>query len=726
MTTSDWVVTEGTFEPARVSHFETVFTQGNGYLGTRGSFEEYYPGQEATTFVHGVFDDLPVTFTELANLPDWTELEIWLDGERFNMLEGKLLQYQRQLDLRTGLLTREVRWQSPHGKVTQLVFSRFASRATEQLCALKLEITPENYYGKLEVHSGLNGEVSNEQYKHWEWLGQQVDKHGLNLDLVTRKSKVTLTMRQVIKFEGDLETQTRLDLRNHPAEALTANLTQGNHASLTKFVSIEADPFAENVHPKLSSTTKLANMSFAQEFKRHAKLWQADWQQADVVIEGDEEAQLAMRFNIYHMLIAGPRHTERVSIGAKTLSGYGYRGHAFWDTEVFMLPFFIYTFPQIGRNLLSYRFHNLPGARRKAAANGFAGAQYPWESAATGDEVTPTWVPDPDDRTKLIRIWTGDIEIHISSDIVWAILQYWKATGDDEFMLKRGAEIILETSKFWDSRFEWNQANKRYEVTNVVGPDEFHDRIDNNAYTNYLAVWQIKQAAEVYAWLESHADPYAKELLERLKVTKKMLVGWLAKTDRVYLPSDPKSGLIEQFDGYFKLKDIRFADYPGHTESMQSILGIEGVARTQIIKQPDVVMMMALLPDLFGRKILEANYDYYTPRTDLEYGSSLGPSIQTIMAVKRGDMQNAYENFMRAARADLKDVRGNASDGIHGASAGGLWQAAVFGFGGLQFADGGAWKTEPKLPAHWTRLEFRFYWKGEQQIVDIKNAEAVK
>lgn len=722
--TSNWVVTQEHFEPDQLSHFETVFTQGNGFLGTRGSFEEYYPGQEATTFAHGVFDDLPVTFTELANLPDWTDLEIWLDGERFSMLEGELLHYQRQLDLSTGLLTRDVRWKSPAGKVSSLVFSRFASRANEQLCLLKLEVTAENYDGKLEVHCGLNGDISNQQFKHWNWLGQKVDAHGINLDLITHKSKVALTMRQVLQCDALGVERTRMDLRNHPTEALSVNLVQNVPVALTKIVAIETDPFNEGTH-KHWSTVALAEMSFDQEFKKHAALWEADWKNADVVIEGDDEAQLAMRFNIYHMLIVGPRHTERVNIGAKTLSGYGYRGHAFWDTEVFMLPFFIYTFPRIGRNLLSYRFHNLPGARAKALANGFAGAQYPWESAATGEEVTPTWVPDPTDRTKLIRIWTGDIEIHISSDIVWAILQYWKATGDDDFMLKRGAEIILETSKFWDSRFEWNETNQRYEVTNVVGPDEYHDRIDNNAYTNYLAVWQIKQAVEIFTWLEAHTDPYARELLERLQVTRPVLDEWLAKTDKVYLPGDPKSGLIEQFDGYFKLEDIRFADYPGRTVSMQSLLGMDGVGETQIIKQPDVVMMMALLPDLFDRKTMETNYDYYTPRTDLEYGSSLGPSIQVIMAVRRSDMSNAYENFMRAGHADLKDVRGNASDGIHGASAGGLWQAAVFGFGGLQFSDGG-WKVDPKLPEHWTRLSFRFFWKGEQQLVDIRKDEVSK
>ena len=222
-------------------------------------------------------------------------------------------------------------------------------------------------------------------------------------------------------------------------------------------------------------------------------------------IEGDPEAQLATRFSIYQLLIAGPRDSEQASIGAKTLSGFGYLGHVFWDTETFMLPFFTYTQPDIARNLLSYRYHRLPGARRKAAAGGFEGAQFPWESASTGDEVTPTWLPHPDDRTSLVRIWTGDSEIHISACIAHAVLAYWRATGDDEFMAERGAELVIDTARFWASRAEWDADGGVFRFRDVVGPDEYHDHVDDDAFTNYLAAWHLRSAANLVDWLRENA-----------------------------------------------------------------------------------------------------------------------------------------------------------------------------------------------------------------------------
>ena len=202
--------------------------------------------------------------------------------------------------------------------------------------------------------------------------------------------------------------------------------------------------------------------------------WAEEWNRTDVIIEGDEEAQISIRFNLFQMLIAAPRNDDRVNIGAKTLSGFGYSGHAFWDTEIFMLPLFTYTAPHIARNLLNYRYRNLPAARRKAQTNGFEGAQFPWESADTGDEVTPTWVPHFADPTKLVRIWTGDIDIHISADIAHAAYQYWQATDDEAWFIEKGVELILDTAKFWGSRAEWNADANRYKYNDVIGPDEYH------------------------------------------------------------------------------------------------------------------------------------------------------------------------------------------------------------------------------------------------------------
>jgi kojibiose phosphorylase len=524
-------------------------------------------------------------------------------------------------------------------------------------------------------------------------------------------------MRQTLCCSDKNAAHSYWNTFNHPTQVVDQNLIEQQTFIVWKSVEIKVAPFEQE--PAAGKEVDLDTVQWDTELEAHRKLWKEDWQRSDVVIEGDDKAQLAMRASIYHLLIVGPRHSERVNIGAKTLSGQGYRGHAFWDTEIFMLPFFIYTNPGIARNLLSYRFHNLPGAMEKAAKNGFEGAQYPWESAADGREVTPVWVPSHKDPTQLVRIWCGDIEIHISSDIAYAVLQYWNASADACFLIDRGAEIVLQTARFWASRLEWVEEEQRYEISNVIGPDENHDRIDNNAYTNYMVRWHLQTAAQLFAWLKEKDQAKFAALKERLALSEEIVADWVKKSHQIFLAFDEKTGMIEQFDGYFGLKTLDMRDFAGRTDSIQGILGVEETAQTQTLKQPDVLMLMYLHPELFDLEIQKCNFDYYTPRTDLEYGSSLGPSIQAIMATRLGYMQNAYENFMRAAQADLKDVRGNAGDGIHGASAGGLWQAAVFGFAGLKIAEDG-WTLEPRLPQGWKRLAFKFWYRGKEECVDIR------
>ena len=715
-----WTISESSFNPNRIRHNETVFTQGNGYLGTRGAFEEFYPDEQRTTFVHGVFDDLPVVFTELVNFPDWLELEIFLDGERFSLANGEILAFERHLDLHTGLLTRTVRWRSPQGRTTRLEFQRFASLANVHLACLQVILTPENYSGGVELRSGLDAGTENLGFKHWDWLGQGIDGQTCWLTLRTHTTKIEAGMATSFAVTADEDVETHAwDVHGHPTLAFNTHVDAGHDVRLEKKVSIFTG--RDGADPLASARTELAHLperAWDELWQAHTRCWEEEWQRCDVLIEGDNEAQLAIRFNLYHLLIAAPRSDERVSIGAKTLSGYGYRGHAFWDTEIFMLPFFTYARPEIARNLLSYRFHNLPGAREKATTNGFSGAQYPWESAGDGREVTPTWVPNPSDRANMIRIWTGDIEIHISADIVYAVWQYWLVSQDDEFLINRGAEIILETARFWASRLEWNNETGLYELTDVIGPDEYHDHVDNNAYTNYLARWHLLKAHWIGDWLKSHNPRAAQQLFGRLGLEEETFSHWRHLASHIYCPMDVKTGLIEQFDGYFERKDVDLVALEPRTESVQNLLGIEGANDTQVLKQPDVVMLMYLLPEEIDPAVAQKNYDYYTARTDLTYGSSLGPSIQAIMATRLGSPEQAYENFLRAARADLDDVRGNAGDGIHGASAGGLWQAVVFGFGGLQINEEG-WKLAPKLPGHWKRLAFKFSWRGEEVSIDL-------
>jgi kojibiose phosphorylase len=450
----------------------------------------------------------------------------------------------------------------------------------------------------------------------------------------------------------------------------------------------------------------------------NASAWADEWARTDVVIEGDDEAQLAIRFNLFQMLIAAPRHDDRVNIGAKTLSGFGYRGHAFWDTDIFMLPLFTYTLPHIAKNLLNYRYHTLPAARAKAKAKGFAGAQFAWESADTGEEVTPTWVPHFADKTKLVRIWTGDIEIHISADIAYAAHQYWQLTSDDAWFIEKGAELVLDTAKFWAVRAEWNADTGCYEYNDVIGPDEYHDHVDNNAFTNRMAQWNLQTALDTLDWLQTHAPAKAEALSDKLQLDSQTLAHWRDVIEKMYLPV-ASDGLIEQFEGYFQRKDIDLAALEPRAVSAQAYFGIEGCNETQILKQPDVLMMQYLLRDHYSDEAVRVNYAYYAPRTDHTYGSSLGPSIMAIMACEVGRPDDAYEHFIRAARADLRDVRGNARDGIHAASAAGTWQSVVFGFGGLRVTSEG-WTTHPCLPHHWKRLAFKFFHRGKLQEVDLR------
>ncbi|MGQ0600532.1 MAG: glycoside hydrolase family 65 protein [Anaerolineales bacterium] len=715
-----WTVTEDSFDPKSQLHKETIFTIGNGYLCTRGAFEEGYPGDHRATFVHGVFDAAPIVITELTNAPDWLPLTVALNGERFALGRGTIESFKRELDLRTGLLTRTVRWRSPRGDAATLTFERFCSLADEHLLALRCRVRPE-FEGTVEFCPGLHGHTDNEGLAHWRWVGQGADDGVVWLRNRTRQSQIELALAmRVVAASGPPLDHKLCDVHNSPTKMLVMQARPGEELVIEKFVGVATsrdggDPCAK----AMKHVQAVADWRTA--FDANAAQWSKEWERTDVVIEGDEEAQISLRFNLFQMLIAAPRHDDRVNIGAKTLSGFGYRGHAFWDTELFMLPLFTYTAPHIAQNLLNYRYHTLPAAREKAKAAGYDGAWFAWESADTGEEVTPTWIPDFHNKKKLARVWTGDLAIHISADVALGAFQFWTLTGDDAWFAEHGAELILDTAKFFAARAEWAAEaapeSGRYEYTDVIGPDEYHDHVNNNAFTNRLAQWNLQTALEALAWLKQHTPAKAAELAERLDLSAERLAKWRDVIEKIYLPIQP-NGLIEQHAGFFKLKDVNLADYEPRAKSMHEIFGIEAANDYQVIKQPDVLQLQYVLRDHYSDDAVRVNYDYYDSRTDHSYGSSLGPSIMAIMACDVGKPEAAYEHFIRAVRADLRDVRGNAKDGIHAASAAGTWQAVVFGFAGLRISSTG-YTVNPNLPKNWKRLAFKFFHQGKLQEVNL-------
>jgi kojibiose phosphorylase len=438
----------------------------------------------------------------------------------------------------------------------------------------------------------------------------------------------------------------------------------------------------------------------------HIDAWRRKWDAADIRVVGDEKAQRALRFAIYHLIATANPAEEHVSIGARGLTGEAYRGHVFWDTEIYMLPFYVFTDPPAARALLMYRYHTLDAARRKAKAQGYDGALYAWESADTGDEVTPQTVVAPDGR--LVLIQTGEREHHISADIAYGVWQYWRATGDDAFMASAGTEILVETARFWASRAQV-ESDGRAHIRQVIGPDEYHELVDDNAYTNAMAAFNLERAADAVTILGREQPDHWQRLSAQLGISENEPRSWRALARKLITGFDPATGLFEQFAGYFQLEEIDATAHRGCPTPIDVCLGAERIGRSKAIKQADVVALSALLWDKWPVSVHEANFRYYEPRT--AHGSSLSPAVHALVAARLGDLTRAQAHFRQAAQIDLANNLGNAAGGVHMGALGGLWQAAVFGTAGLQVREDGI-AVDPHLLPGWAELAFPVQWRG--------------
>ncbi|MCA0453721.1 MAG: beta-phosphoglucomutase [Chloroflexi bacterium] len=729
MTQKLWQIEEFPFHPERLNHYETLFTIGNGYLATRGSFEEAYKGGISTTMVHGIFDHAEGALVpELVNAPNWLPINITIDGTPFQLINqndstlkpknGAVVGYRRILMLDKGILRREVLFRAESGSIVRLVFERFASLHDEHLMVQRLEITAVDGNPQIEIKSSIDSDVSNVGIKHWGDIQAEAGSSYTSVSAKTIQSGYGIAMASTLRAtsnKANVEFTTR---NGQPSANTHFQLQQEDSIEFLKLTSVYTSRDGDN--PLQSAVAKLgeaASATYESLVTPHINEWATYWKTSDVQIEGDEGSQLAVRFTQYHILIAAPRHDDDVSIGAKTLSGTGYKGHVFWDTELFILPPLSLGQPKLARNLLMYRYHRLAGARNKAKANGYEGAMYPWESTDTGEETTPSW-GDPQPDGSRIRIWTGDSEQHISTDIAYGILQYWRYSGDNNFLQQYGAEIVLDTAVFWGSRVEWK--NERYELSQQIGPDEYHENIDNSVFTNRMTVWHLEQALALLEWLKTNAPADAERLTTQLDLTPKRLDHWRDVIAKMYIPFDEDKQIHVQFPGFFDLEYIPVPHYEPRTMSVQAILGHHRSIQTQVIKQADVVMMTALLGDeLASKDVLMNNWNTYYPRTD--HGSSLSPAIHAWVAARLGLDDLAYYLFEHAAEIDLKDNKGNVKDGIHGAASGGLWQALVFGFCGLHITPDGNVAVAPRLPKHWKQVSFTIYFKGKEQEFTITN-----
>ena len=463
---------------------------------------------------------------------------------------------------------------------------------------------------------------------------------------------------------------------------------------------------------------------FACLAEESAAAWEEKvWKRAPISIQGSPEDELMIHYAQYQMQIMVPAHDNRMNIGAKGFSGEGYKGHTFWDTKIFLLPYYIFTMPEVARSLEEYRYLSLPGAHAKAKGNGYEGAQYPWESAWLDDgEVTPKYMGTDIVTGELIRVWTGDIEIHISADVAFGAWQYYQCTGDEEFMEKYGYEVIMDTTKFWASRLEWEPEDGRYHIRDVVGPDEYKEHVDDNAFTNYMAWWNIGKALEYARSLKEEKPELYQALDKKLDLGQCESI-WADCLDRIYLPKPREDGVLPQDSTYLTLEDIDLSKYKNqaHVGGIYQDYNQEQITKIQVSKQADVMVLFYLLEDKFPHEVKVASWNYYEPRC--LHDSSLSLSTHSVLACDMGETDRAYDLFRRACMIDLDNANPHSSDaGIHAASYGGLWQCVVYGFGGLRMLNGKL-RICPALPDKWEQLQYTVLWKGQKLEVTVTKEE---
>jgi trehalose/maltose hydrolase-like predicted phosphorylase len=719
-----WLLVEEGFELGREHEIESMFAISNGYSGTRGSLAELSALSSPATFVAGIFQqlDIPGSVPELMVLPDWTAVKIWIDHQPLSLDQGEILEHRRILDLHRGMFWREWRHRDPSGRITRIVAFRLASLIDRHLLLQSVALTAENYSSTVQFESAIEAAPGVASLPAPDWIARSSSARPSVLPLALRAPGRDATI--VFGFTSQMLNSTELAgvrtvaiEERRIVERCDINVEVGTECQLHRFISLcttreSPKPF-ECVIDHLQSVVP-AGVSAAS--LAHASEWESRWHSADVEIEGDEFLQQALRFAGYHLIGASNPHNRRVSIGARGLTGTAYMGHVFWDTEIYMLPFYILSHPASARSLLEYRYHTLNAAREKARSFGFRGAMYPWESADTGEEVTPQAVIMP--NGEVMRVRNGELEIHITADIAFAIWQYWKATGDDDFFLRFGAEILLESARFWASRGTL-EADGAYHIRHVIGPDEYHENVDDNAYTNLMAAWNLRRGTET-ANLFKHRWPERRpELAGRLQLTDEELTEWSKLAEAMFTGFDPKTLLFEQFSGYFQKEHIDLKSYEPRSAAMDIILGYERIQQTDIVKQADVVMAMYLLWDEFPPEVREANFRYYEPRTG--HGSSLSPSIHALVAARLGDLPLAQQYLKQASEIDLGNNMGNAAGGVHMGAQGGLWQAVVHGFAGVNAGPDG-FSLAPNLLPQWLRLTFPLQWHKSTARVSIEPA----
>lgn len=725
---NEWQIIEAGFDPHLNKISESIFSIGNGRMGQRANFEETYTGETLQgNYVAGVYypdktrvgwwkNGYPEYFAKVLNATNWIGLNITVNDIILDLNTCEVVEFSRVLDMRLGTLTRKFVAKLTNGNVLEVESVRFCSIKNDECGAIRYTITPHNFEGRITIESSLDGDVKNQDSnydeKFWNEITAKQEGNFALLNLETKKTAFWVSSAiytTIFEEDKDLKlSPSFISKEKYVAQKFEVEVKKNQKTIIYKYaVNLSSENYKKSDLEKatIERLSKAVAKGFDQMLNEQAKAWAAKWQNGDVIIEGDVAAQQAIRFNIFQLHQTYTGEDARLNIGPKGFTGEKYGGSTYWDTEAYCLPFYLATAPQqVAENLLIYRYKHLEKAIENAEKLGFknGAALYPMVTI-NGEECHNEWEITFE-------------EIHRNGAIAFAIFNYIRYTGENKYLAEYGLEVLIGIARFWAQRVNWSIEKEKYVMLGITGPNEYENNVNNNWYTSTIATWCLKYTIEAIGIVkENNAD----RLSEILNKTNFNIVEeqkqWQDIIEKMFYPIDEKLGIFLQQDGYLDKEQVLVKDLPAVDRPLNQKWSWDRILRSCFIKQADVLQGIYFFEEDYDLETIQRNYDFYEPRTVHE--SSLSPCVHAIIAAKLGDLDRAYEFYLRTSRLDLDDYNNDTEDGLHITSMAGTWLSVVEGFGGMRVKNNQL-HLHPVLPEKWKSYTFKIGFR--QAIVTVK------
>lgn len=723
----EWSIIEESFSPEHHEISESIFSIGNGHMGQRANFEEAYSGPSLQgSYMAGVYypdktrvgwwkNGYPEYFAKVLNSANWIGIGIRLDGTELDLARCRVTGFRRVLDMKKGVLERSFTAHLDGGRQLRVQTARFVSMADKEIGAIRYALTPLNFSAALVITPYVDGDIHNKDAnydeKFWEEVSQLNSPAHAALTLRTKKLDfhVATAMGYELLVDGaPRAANPHLDSApRYVAHALKLEAAVGETVELFKYAAnvTSRDHAKEEVQAVSLQRLEAARAKgYWQLLAGHMEVWGDKWKGSDIVIHGDVAAQQAIRFNIFQLNQTYTGEDSRLNIGPKGFTGEKYGGSTYWDTEAYCLPFYLSTAdPSIPRNLLVYRYKHLEKAKENAAKLGFAkGALYPMVTM-NGEECHNEWEITFE-------------EIHRNGAIAYAVYSYVNYTGDLSYLGEYGLEVLTEISRFWEERVQLSTDKGQYVILGVTGPNEYENNVNNNWYTNRIAVWTLEYTLRVWEWLKSRDPVRHRQLWTALGMEEGETVKWRDIIANMYYPYDECRQVFLQQDGYLDKELLPVAQLDRKHLPLNQNWSWDRILRSCYIKQADVLQGLFFLGHLYDAETKKRNFDFYEPLTVHE--SSLSPCVHAILACELGYREKAYEMYLRTARLDLDNYNNDTEDGCHITSMAGTWMSVVYGFGGLRVKDN-TLVVNPFIPEQWDAFSFKIMFRGARLLVSV-------